>query len=57
MTGIGGDAFCLYYDATLRTVRGLNGSGRSPAGLTLAAAQGKVHLGYSSVVVEHYGSL
>jgi gamma-glutamyltranspeptidase/glutathione hydrolase len=36
-TGIGGDAFCLVDDG--REVAGLNGSGASPAALTLAAAQ------------------
>lgn len=35
MTGIGGDAFCLYYEAEARKVHALNGSGRSAAQATL----------------------
>lgn len=38
-TGLGGDAFCLYYEAASRKVYALNGSGRAPAALTLERLQ------------------
>ncbi len=39
--GIGGDAFCLMWDPTQKKVVGLNGSGNSPRGLSLATARSK----------------
>ncbi|CED85566.1 gamma-glutamyltranspeptidase [Phaffia rhodozyma] len=38
-TGIGGDVFCLYYNASDKTVKAINGSGRSPAKLTMEYAR------------------
>lgn len=38
-TGLGGDAFFLYYEATTRKVHAYNGSGRCPARLTLDEAR------------------
>jgi len=52
--GIGSDAFALVWDG--RVVHGLNGSGRAPGGLTIAAVRGDGHatmpaLGWLTVTV------
>lgn len=38
-TGLGGDAFMLYYDAATRSVSALNGSGRAPVALSIERLQ------------------
>lgn len=38
-TGLGGDAFCLFYEAATKRVYALNGSGRAPLALSLERLQ------------------
>lgn len=41
--GLGGDAFALVWDPEARRLHGFNGSGRSPAGLTIDAVRNASH--------------
>ena len=72
-TGMGGDCFALYYDASKSRVLGMNGSGRAPAGLTpeRLAADGFTKMPLNGVhtvtvpgavagwvdTIEHFGTL
>ncbi|XP_061635900.1 glutathione hydrolase-like YwrD proenzyme isoform X2 [Phyllopteryx taeniolatus] len=40
-TGVGGDAFCLFFNGNTGEISAINGSGRSPKGLTLEFLMGR----------------
>jgi gamma-glutamyltranspeptidase/glutathione hydrolase len=49
-TGIGGDCFALFYEACDGRISALNGSGRSPAGLTLDRVRNELEIARDPVL-------
>jgi gamma-glutamyltranspeptidase/glutathione hydrolase len=47
--GMGGDLFCIYWDAKTKKLYGLNASGRSPSAMTIGALRQKGIRGLSGV--------
>ncbi|XP_070379315.1 glutathione hydrolase-like YwrD proenzyme isoform X1 [Dermacentor albipictus] len=47
-TGIGGDCFAIHYDASTKSVRCVDGCGRSPAALTLEMVESKSSYDWTS---------
>jgi len=43
-TGLGGDAFCLFYNNKDKTIKGINGSGRCPSGLSIDCLENDFHI-------------
>ncbi len=52
-TGIGGDCFCLYFERATGVVHALNGSGRSPAGMTLERVVADVGSDATTIPLSH----
>ncbi len=52
-TGIGGDCFALYYEASTGHITALNGSGRAPAGLSLDLIEKQGLARYGAIPVRH----
>jgi gamma-glutamyltranspeptidase/glutathione hydrolase len=50
MTGIGGDMFCLFYEAKTKKVHAMNGSGRSGSKTSLQQIRKDLNLGEEGMI-------